>query len=117
FHVTGVQTCALPISAVPPSEASAKYGPLIWVNANLPQGNPPNGKLERSSSAATNTIAIHSGAAGNLLTRAIAAPATPTNNASTTAPASQGHGPNCTSRKSCSHPSSGSRKAIPNSRP
>ena len=67
--------------------------PSDWPNASLPQGNPPNGKLERAHSHSDHTAAIHTGAPGSGDTRRARTPNRPTYTAHAVASASHGTGP------------------------
>jgi hypothetical protein len=70
---------------------------------------PPNGIRDRNTSAATQTVAAHTGQTGSRETAAIPAPATATNSACSTESASHGVAPTY----SPVHGSSGKKKPRP----
>src|SRR5690606_23936379 len=85
-------------SGAPPSAAKPSSGPSVWLNANRPQGNPPNGIRERSASCPTHSRLVASGqTAGHRSIsgdrKAAAAPSTATKLACSPANNSQGRLP------------------------
>ncbi|MCP2330072.1 hypothetical protein G443_000342 [Actinoalloteichus cyanogriseus DSM 43889] len=109
------RTTANPRKAVPPSETRGRNTPSGCPKATFPHGNPPKGMRERNASPATHNAAAHRGAAGSRDTRAIPAPASPTNSACRSASTTHARTP--TSTYSPIQVSRGRKKPSPKTRP
>ena len=86
-------TTANDTSGAPPKCAMASSGLSLWLNPTTPQGNPPNGTVDFSHSANTQTPANHSGQPGSRRTATASSPKTAGKSASMVDSASHGAAP------------------------